>query len=48
MALVRRTEHAPAAVGSVSPDKRRQRTLAKQQQISESIAGVATTILGNA
>jgi methyl-accepting chemotaxis protein len=35
-------------VGSVSPDKRRQRTLAKQQQISESIAGVATTILGNA
>jgi len=48
MALVRRTEHAPATVGSVSPDKRRQRTLAKQQQISESIAGVATTILGNA
>ena len=48
MALVRRTEHAPAMVGSVSPDKRRQRTLAKQQQISESIAGVATTILNNA
>ena len=48
MALVRRTEHAPAAVGSVSPDKRRQRTLAKQQQISEGIAGIATTILGNA
>jgi methyl-accepting chemotaxis protein len=48
MALVRRAEHTPAAVGSVSPDKRRQRTLAKQQQISESIAGVATTILGNA
>jgi methyl-accepting chemotaxis protein len=48
MALVKRTEHAPATVGSVSPDKRRQRTLAKQQQISESIAGVATTILDNA
>ncbi|MBU1659006.1 methyl-accepting chemotaxis protein [bacterium] len=31
-----------------SGDKRRQRTLAKQQQISESIAGVAMTILENA
>ncbi|HEX5623863.1 MAG TPA: methyl-accepting chemotaxis protein [Sulfuricurvum sp.] len=48
MALVKRTEHSPVAVGSVGPDKRRQRTLAKQQQISESIAGVATTILDNA
>lgn len=48
MALVKQAGHVPAAVGSVSPDKRRQRTLAKQQQISESIAGVATTILGNA
>ena len=37
---------------SVAPsggnDKRRQRTLAKQQQISESIAGIATNILDNA
>ncbi|MCX6073803.1 MAG: methyl-accepting chemotaxis protein [Campylobacterales bacterium] len=48
MALVRRGESAPMAVAGVGPDKRRQRTLAKQQQISESIAGVATTILDNA
>jgi methyl-accepting chemotaxis protein len=49
MALIRRAESSPvAAGGSVGPDKRRQRTLAKQQQISESIAGVATTILDNA
>ena len=34
----------PAAGG----DKRRNRTLAKQQQISESIAGIATNILDNA
>lgn len=48
MALVKRGDIAPMASASVGPDKRRQRTLAKQQQISESIAGVATTILDNA
>jgi len=49
MALVRRQDSSPvSSSGSVGPDKRRQRTLAKQQQISESIAGVATTILDNA
>jgi len=48
MALVRRGDIAPAASAAGGPDKRRQRTLAKQQQISESIAGVATTILDNA
>lgn len=37
-----------ATVVSAGTDKRRQRTLAKQQQISESIAGVAMTILENA
>ncbi len=47
MALVRRGDISPAAAAQ-GPDKRRQRTLAKQQQISESIAGVATTILDNA
>ena len=47
MALVKK--NIPST--SVSPsggDKRRQRTLAKQQQISESIAGVSMTILDNA
>lgn len=34
--------------GAGGTDKRRQRTLAKQQQISESIAGVSITILENA
>ena len=38
---------APEVVVSTG-EKRRQRTLAKQQQISESIAGVAMTILENA
>jgi methyl-accepting chemotaxis protein len=51
MALMRKStvgSSAPA-LSSVSGDsKRRQRTLAKQQQISESIAGVAMTILENA
>lgn len=37
-----------ASTAAASGDKRRQRTLAKQQQISESIAGVAMTILENA
>lgn len=48
MALVRRGDTAPVAAVSGGVDKRRSRTLAKQQQISESIAGVATTILDNA
>jgi methyl-accepting chemotaxis protein len=49
MALVKRTGTvSSSAVVAGGPDKRRQRTLAKQQQISESIAGVSTTILNNA
>ena len=47
MALVKKSGSS-AVVSGGSGDKRRQRTLAKQQQISESIAGVATTILDNA
>ncbi len=47
MALVRRGDISPASAAQ-GPEKRRARTLAKQQQISESIAGVATTILDNA
>ena len=39
---------APALSSAGSDSKRRQRTLAKQQQISESIAGVSMTILENA
>lgn len=39
--------NAPSVAGA-NMEKRRQRTLAKQQQVSESIAGVATTILDNA
>jgi len=49
MALIKKGGGSNAAmVSGQSGDKRRQRTLAKQQQISESIAGVATTILDNA
>ncbi|MBV5320435.1 MAG: methyl-accepting chemotaxis protein [Sulfuricurvum sp.] len=48
MALVRRGETLPAVSSVGGLDKRRQRTLAKSQQISESIAGIATTILDNA
>ena len=49
MALIKKGGGSSAAmVSGQSGDKRRQRTLAKQQQISESIAGVATTILDNA
>jgi len=47
MALVKSSSSksvAPASGG----DKRRQRTLAKQQQISESISGIASNILDNA
>ncbi len=50
MALMRKTTltSSPELASSAGGDKRRQRTLAKQQQISESIAGVAMTILENA
>ncbi|MGD9969943.1 MAG: methyl-accepting chemotaxis protein [Sulfuricurvum sp.] len=48
MALVKRGDISPVMTAAQGVDKRRQRTLAKQQQISESIAGVATTILDNA
>ena len=49
MALVKKTNSASAsAVVASGNDKRKQRTLAKQQQISESIAGVSMTILENA
>ncbi len=48
MALVKRGDISPVTSVAQGPDKRRARTLAKQQQISESIAGVATTILDNA
>lgn len=52
MALVKKTPGAAAGSSSISnvsqAEKRRQRTLAKQQQVSESIAGVASSILGNA
>lgn len=48
MALVKRSDTAPVISQAGGIDKRRQRTLAKQQQISESIAGIATTILDNA
>lgn len=50
MALMKRTTltSSPELASSAGGDKRRQRTLAKQQQISESIAGVAMTILENA
>jgi len=51
MALMKKgpaSSSAPAVSSSGGESKRRQRTLAKQQQISESIAGVAMTILDNA
>jgi methyl-accepting chemotaxis protein len=49
MALMRKTTtSSTAAMVSPGTDKRKQRTLAKQQQISESIAGVSMTILDNA
>ncbi len=49
MALMKKNSStsSPALVSS-SGDKRKQRTLAKQQQISETIAGVSMTILENA
>ncbi|MFA6195680.1 MAG: methyl-accepting chemotaxis protein [Sulfurimonas sp.] len=49
MALMKKTTLTSSPqLESTGGDKRRQRTLAKQQQISESIAGVAMTILENA
>lgn len=47
MALVKKNTPSVSTVSSGS-DKRKQRTLAKQQQISEAIAGVSMTILENA
>ena len=51
MALMKKgnpSSSAPAVSSAGGDSKRRQRTLAKQQQISESIAGVSMTILENA
>jgi len=49
MALVKKGNSGSASsVIASGNDKRKQRTLAKQQQISESIAGVSMTILENA
>ena len=50
MALMKKNGSGSSEVvsGAGGGDKRRQRTLAKQQQISESIAGVSMTILENA
>ena len=51
MALVKKNTPSVSSSSASSAgggDKRKQRTLAKQQQISESIAGVAMTILDNA
>jgi len=49
MALMKKGSSSSAsAIVSSGNDKRKQRTLAKQQQISESIAGVSMTILDNA
>lgn len=51
MALMKKgnsSSSAPAVSSISGESKRRQRTLAKQQQISESIAGVSMTILENA
>ncbi len=47
MALVKSSSSSSVAPAS-GGDKRRQRTLAKQQQISESISGIASNILDNA
>ena len=48
MALVKKNTPSVSSSVAQGGDKRKQRTLAKQQQISESIAGVAMTILDNA
>jgi len=47
MALVKKSSAPMAVSQSGGSDKRRQRTLAKQQQISESIAAIASSILDN-
>ena len=48
MALVKSGSSSNSVATTGGTDKRRQRTLAKQQQISESISGIATNILDNA
>ena len=49
MALVKKSSgSSSASLAASTTDKRKQRTLAKQQQISEGIASVAMTILENA
>ncbi len=50
MALVKKSGSSTSAVSSsnATSDKRRQRTMAKQQHVSEVIAGVSITILDNA
>lgn len=48
MALIKSSSPSSSVAVSGGTDKRRQRTLAKQQQISESISGIATNILDNA
>jgi methyl-accepting chemotaxis protein len=50
MALMKKgnSGSSSAMISSGGADKRKQRTLAKQQQISESIAGVSMSILDNA
>ena len=50
MALMKKngSNSSSAVVSSSGTDKRKQRTLAKQQQISESIAGISMNILENA
>ncbi|MDQ7043967.1 MAG: methyl-accepting chemotaxis protein [Sulfurimonas sp.] len=50
MALMKKgnSSSSSAVVSSSGVDKRKQRTLAKQQQISESLAGVSISILENA
>ncbi|PHR55574.1 MAG: chemotaxis protein [Arcobacter sp.] len=49
MALIKSSSASKSVTNSAGGgDKRRQRTLAKQQQISESISGIASNILDNA
>jgi len=48
MALIKSGSSSNSVATTSGTDKRRQRTLAKQQQISESISGIATNILDNA
>jgi len=48
MALIKSGSASKSVASAGGGDKRRQRTLAKQQQISESISGIASNILDNA